>query len=77
MKTDTKKYQIKRSIRDFFEGAKPGNEFFGLSLIKFVRLNNKFDVYPDTVLRYLREMKERKLINFDCVNRQKSLYVLK
>ena len=52
-------------------------EFSGLDMYRTISTNMGIQTYPDTIFRYMRELKEEGKINFECVNKQKSLYKLK
>jgi hypothetical protein len=51
------------------------SEFNGIDLFRRVASAlERDDIYADTVFRRMRELKERGVINFECVNDSKSLY---
>ena len=51
------------------------DEFDGLNLLKQVReLSGRMYVYDSTVLRYLRELREKGKINYSIVDRKRSRY---
>jgi len=58
MKPHSDKQKIKAAIRKYLNAIQPGTNFFGITLIRYCieRINRK-DVFGDTVLRYLREMR--------------------
>lgn len=50
-------------------------EFNGIDLFRRVASAlERDDIYADTVFRRMRELKERGVINFECVSDSKSLY---
>lgn len=51
-------------------------EFSGLEMYRHISSNSRIYTYPDTIFRYMRELKEEGRIKFECVNKQKSLYKL-
>ena len=69
----TKKTKIKEAISLFFQ--KPEHEFYGHHLTSFVinRTGYRY-LYPDTAMRYAREMKQAGEINFICISKMHSLY---
>jgi len=69
----TKKTKIKEAILLYFE--KPEHEFYGHHLTSAVinRTGLRY-VYPGTVLRYSREMRQAGQINFICLLKRDSLY---
>ena len=51
------------------------NEFNGVDLFRRVASAlERDDIYADTVFRRMRELKERGVINFECLNDSKSIY---
>jgi len=51
------------------------NEFYGHALFERVLLRSGARTYPDTIMRYFRELRENGVIRYECVNKQKSLYM--
>lgn len=51
-------------------------EFSGLDMYRIITKRLGIQTYPDTIFRYMRELKEEGRIKFECVNKQKSLYKL-
>ena len=54
------------------------DEFYAHTLfrkvLKYFAFQNKYP-YPETCMRYFRELRETGVIKCDCVNRQRSLYI--
>jgi hypothetical protein len=51
------------------------DEFNGVDLFRRVASAlERDDIYADTVFRRMRELKERGVINFECLNDSKSIY---
>jgi len=62
--------QVVRKIYD----EQPEN-FSGLTLVKEVRIRTgRHDVFADSVMRYLRELRQKAEINYECTDRFKSMY---
>ena len=78
MKPHSDKQKIKAAIRKYLNAIKPGTNFFGITLIRYCieRINRK-DVFGDTVLRYLREMRSDGIIDYEPIGQKsKSEYKL-
>jgi hypothetical protein len=71
----SKKKVIQKAIAYYFKTH--NNRFYGHFLFNFVVEYTGMMVYPDTVLRYMREMREEGLINYETISRKKSLYEIK
>jgi hypothetical protein len=51
------------------------DKFYGVDLFRRVASALEHDdIYADTVFRRMRELKERGVINFECLNDSKSIY---
>lgn len=63
-------------IRVFLSKINKGDTFYGLILADYVkeRLGRK-DMFPDTVLRYLRTLKQDGEVDFAVENRKESRYI--
>lgn len=63
------------AIRYFFAKVKCDETFNGIDLINYVceAIGRPYR-YGDTIMRYAREMKQRKEINFVCTNPCKARY---
>ena len=78
MKPHSDKQKIKAAIRKYLNAIQPGTNFFGITLIRYCieRINRK-DVFGDTVLRYLREMRNDGIIDYEPIGQKsKSEYKL-
>lgn len=51
------------------------NVFRSEKLISLVEQNTSFMVYPDTILRYMRHLKQEGKINYQCTNRKERHYI--
>lgn len=61
--------KIVHAIRVYFSRLSVHEEFDGVKLVEFVRAQiDRPNIYADTVMRYAREMKQNKEINFRCLN---------
>lgn len=69
------KQQIKKEIEKYFELRPDGYLFYGSKLASCVlfRVNSQH-TYISTVMRYARELRQEKKINFRCVHPEKSKY---
>ena len=64
---------IRKSIRFFFENQKTGlkeGKFCGKELTDFVNALVEKEHYPDTVLRYMRELKDEGVIDYERVGKK-------
>jgi hypothetical protein len=70
LKPLSQKKQIMLSIQKFYLTQRHGNTFRSQEVVKFVKsdLNIKY-IYSDSVLRYMRLLKEQGKIDFICTNR--------
>ena len=69
------KQRIKDGIILYFSFLKDGQEFNGIDLVRHcLSYAGCPDKYPDTVFRYMREMREKKVLDFECISNPKSLY---
>ena len=67
----SKKQIIKERVTEYLQGF-VGEEVYGVSIFLFA-CGGKY-TYPDTVFRYMREMREDKLIGYDCRDKMHSKY---
>ncbi len=82
MKNISKKKRIKNLILLYFRMHKGGfpYSFRGWEITAFCnkhKQQGEFKTYPDTVLRYMRELRDAGKINYETINRKKSLYEIK
>jgi len=63
-------------IQRYLGAIKKDEVFYGIVLADYVkeRLGRK-DMYPDTVLRYLRTLRQDGTVNFSVENKKESKYV--
>ena len=63
-------------IRLYLGVFKKGDHFHGLQMARYVKEKmGKRDVFPDTVLRYLRQLRSSGEINYRVENRKESEYI--
>jgi cyclophilin family peptidyl-prolyl cis-trans isomerase len=78
MKSHTYKKEMLKTIETVYKDLP--DEFYAHTLfrkvLKYFAFQGKYP-YADTVMRYFRELRESDVIQCECVNRQKSLYVKK
>jgi hypothetical protein len=66
----SQKQQIMKSIRRFYSYLESGDSFRTEHLVEYVKRDLDIQyIYPDSLLRYHRELKEQGKINFICTNR--------
>ena len=73
-----KKNQKKRiivALEQFFEPMRPGDQIQSEETVKAVKraLGIKY-IYPDTVLRYLRELRKQGKVNYRCLSKSKRVF---
>lgn len=73
MDTHSKRQQIKKTILNNW-GYLP-HIFRSEKLISLVERDISFMVYPDTILRYMRHLKQEGKINYQCTNRKERHYI--
>ena len=77
MKTkQSDKQKAIKAIRTYLSAIGKKQVFYGSILADYVkdRIGNK-DMYPDTVLRYLRELRSRGEVRYDVILKSESKYV--
>ena len=74
MKSDKQKAIM--HIKKYLGVFKRGEPFFGIVLAEYVREKiGKREMYPDTVFRYMRELRCSGDINYKVENKRESKYV--
>jgi hypothetical protein len=74
MKTSDKK-KIKQAIITGLNLYDPGRVYYGASLVSYVNSKLNLNKYPDTILHYMRELKDEGKINFESIgSRSESKY---
>lgn len=74
MESHSKKEQIKSWIMKFWDSM--AKEFKSEELVTRIWVANKSEyLYPDTVLRYMRELKNEGKINYECKCRKSRVYL--
>ena len=58
---------IKQHIKTFFEMFNTGDQMRTDDVVKYVRRMTGRQFYPDTILRYARELREDHVINYTAV----------
>lgn len=61
---------IKAQIKQFLSQFRPGDNLRTDDVVKAVRRGTGRQFYPDTCLRYMRELRQDGEINFTCVFKQ-------
>ena len=70
MKALPQKHRIKIQIKNLFSMLYPGDQLKTDDVVKYVRRNVKKQFYPDTIIRYLREMRQDGELNYTVLNKQ-------
>lgn len=75
---ESKKKQVKFWLSVYFLTVlKPSDMFYGINMLHFIRQKTSFNsIYEDTILRYMRELKEYGFISYECVCKKESKYKL-
>ena len=77
MKPHTIKKEIMNEILEVYDTLP--NEFYAHTLFekvcRYVAAIHQRHIYPDTCMRYFRELRQNEDIRCECVNRQRSLYM--
>lgn len=73
-KSDKQKSMI--AIRSYLEALPRKQIFYGSILADYVkdRIGNK-NIYTDSILRYMRQLRQEGVIKFDVINKRESKYV--
>ncbi len=64
----------KQTTFDILDGYKPGYRFKGIDLMFQVQFETGKIHYPDSMLRYMREYRQRTGRKIENVNKAKSIY---
>ena len=67
---------IKGHIKTFLSMFRPGDQLRSEDIVKYCKRNMGKQLYPDTILRYCRELRQDGLINFTCTNKQDRIYMI-
>jgi len=67
---------IKGHIKTFLSQFRPGDQLRSDRIVRYCRANMGKQMYPDTVLRYAREMRQDGMINFTCTHKQARIYLI-
>jgi hypothetical protein len=75
MKPHSEKKRIKAAIVRFLEPFRPGDTLRSDEIVKAVKrdMGIKY-LYSDTVLRYCRELRKYKEINFTCIHKHDRIF---
>jgi len=66
MKPQPDKPVIKQHIQTFFDMFRIGETFQSEDVVKFVKRRTGKQFYPDTILRYARELRQDGKVNYTC-----------
>ncbi len=64
------KRQIKQHIQTLFNMLNPGDQLRTDDIWKYCKRMTGKQFYPDTAIRYLRQMRQDGAINYTCLNKQ-------
>jgi len=67
------KSQIKQYIKTLFDMLQPGDQLRTEDVYKFCKRMTGKMFYPDSCIRYLREMRQDEELNYTCVNKQERI----
>lgn len=75
MKAHPQKKRIMVALEQLFEMANPGDQIKSEDIVNIVKrkLEIKY-IYPDTVLRYLRELRQDGILNYRCISKSKRIF---
>ena len=74
MEAHSKKQQIKTWILDFWDSLP--YRFYSEEIVKAIWITNESEyLYPDTILRYMRELKSEGKINYRVQCRKSRIYL--
>lgn len=64
------KRQIKQHIQTLFDMLNPGDQLRTDDIYKYCKRMTGKQFYPDSAIRYMREMRADEEINYTCKNKQ-------
>ena len=67
------KAQIKQYIKTLFDMLQPGDQLRTEDVYKYCKRMTGKQFYPDTAIRYLREMRQNNVLNYTCINKQERI----
>jgi len=67
------KPKINRAILNFLEPFKVGDQLRSESVIKYCHKHIHRYIYGDTILRYMRQLRERGMINYTCISKSERI----
>jgi hypothetical protein len=80
MKKESRNQKINAAIKDFFKDCKRNKQknFHSYDLINYVcsRIGTNY-IYPDTILRELRSLRQSGVLNYEVFNRSSMRYDIK
>ena len=63
-------------IKNYLSVFEKNETFYGLILARYVREKiGRKDMFPDTVLRYMRDLRSKGELNYEVVNKKESEYI--
>lgn len=68
------KTKIKAAIATFIGMLRPGDQIRSEDVIKYVHKYIGRYIYGDTILRYMREMREDEKLNYTCVYKEDRIF---
>ena len=73
MKPHPLKKQIKTHIKILFDMLNPGDRLRTEDIYKYCKRMCGKQFYPDTAIRYLRQMRQDEEINYNCVSKRERI----
>jgi len=67
------KKQITQHVQTLFNMLNPGDQLRTDDVYKYCKRMTGRQFYPDTAIRYMREMRKHGEINYTCVNKQERI----
>ena len=64
------KSQIKQHIKTLFDMLNPGDQLRTEDIYKYCKRMSGKQFYPDSAIRYLREMRQDGELNYNCENKR-------
>jgi len=71
------KHQIKQHIKTLFNMLKPGDQLSTTDVVRYCKRMTGKQMYPDSAIKYMRDMRQDEEINYTCSNKcKRSISVL-
>lgn len=67
------KTQIRGHVKTLFDMLRPGDQLRTDDVVKYCRRMTGKQFYPDTAIRYMRQMRKREEINYTCISKHERI----